>query len=101
MKENIVDVYSPAKLANLKTTKGSQTNTWCMGPFPPTNAMPDSTRTKVSASKRFYTKTHHIRSIIVTYTTNMVSFGVKSLRRGDFCPMTVGPRTPLYLLRES
>jgi len=64
MKENVVDVCCPARLANpkiTKITKGSQTNTWCIDPFPPTNAVPDVFRDH-----------QHI-----------------------------GPRTPLYLLRES
>lgn len=62
MKENVVDVYCPAKLADpkiTKITKGSQTNL-VHGPLPPTNAVPDV-----------------------------------------FRDQHIGPRTPLYLLRES
>jgi len=39
MEENVVNVYCPAKFANPKTTKESQT-TWRMA-FPPTNAVQD------------------------------------------------------------
>ena len=60
MEGNVVDVYCPVQLANPKTTNGSRTNTWRMGPFPPTNAVPDV-----------------------------------------FRDQHIGPRTPIYPIRES